>query len=75
MLILAPNRQEKSLRHVAIVAKFLNDNKPKIYFKSKFARFQTSSYLISLHLSNVGEFSELNPTGPYLSLEKERETF
>ena len=37
------NREEKSLRHLALVAKFLDDNKAKIYLKSKFALFQTSS--------------------------------
>ena len=51
--------REKSLRHVALVAKFLDDNKPKIHLKSKFALFQTSSvfklYSISFNLSNVGE--------------------
>ena len=48
--------QEKSSRHVAMVAKFLDENKPKIHLKSKFALFQTCrSYSISFHLSNVGE--------------------
>ena len=41
------NREKKSLRHVAMVAKFLDDNKPKIHLKSKFALFQTSSILFS----------------------------
>ena len=41
------NRQEKSLRHVAVVAKFLDDNKTKIHLKSKFALFQTSSILFN----------------------------
>ena len=40
-------RQEKSLRHVTMVAKFLDDNKPKIHLKSKFALFQTSSILVN----------------------------
>ena len=39
--------REKSLRHVAMVAKFLDDNKPKIHLKGKFALFQTSSILFS----------------------------
>ena len=38
---------EKSLRHVAMVATFLDDNKPKIHLKSKFALFQTSSTLFN----------------------------
>ena len=41
------NREEKSLRHVAMVAKFLDDNKPKSHLKSKFALFQTSSILFN----------------------------
>ena len=48
--------REKSLRHVAIVAKFVDDNKPKRHLKSGFALFQTSSILlISFNSSNVGE--------------------
>ena len=41
------DREEKSLRHVTIVAKCLVDNKPKIHLKSKFALFQTSSILFN----------------------------
>ena len=41
-----PN-SEKSLRHVAMEAKFLDDNKLKIHFKSKFVLFQTSSILFN----------------------------
>ena len=29
------NREEKSLRHVAMVAKFLDDNKPKTSLKKR----------------------------------------
>jgi len=39
----------------AMVATFLDDNKPKCHLKSGFALFQTSSILISFNLSNVGE--------------------
>ena len=35
------NREKKSSRHVPMVATFLDDNKPKIHLKSKFALFQT----------------------------------
>ena len=35
--------EETSLRHVAIEAKFLDDNKSKRQLKSGFALFQTSS--------------------------------
>ena len=45
-LIFSLNQEEKSLRHVAMVAKFLDDNKPKIHLKSKFALFQTSSIFV-----------------------------
>ena len=41
------NREEKSLRHVAMVATFLDDNKPKRHLKSGFAQFQTSSILFN----------------------------
>ena len=41
------NREEKSLRHVAMVAKFLDDNKPKRHLKSGFALFKTSSILFN----------------------------
>ena len=52
MLLLRPrsevcNREEKSLRHVAMVARFRDDNKPKTSLKSKFALFQTSSILFN----------------------------
>ena len=32
-------REEKSLRHVPMVSKFLDDNKPKTHLKSEFALF------------------------------------
>ena len=35
------------LRHVTMVAKFLDDNKPKIHLKRDFAPFQTSSILFN----------------------------
>ena len=38
-------REEKSLCRVAMVAKFLDDNKPKRRLKKEFALFQTSSIL------------------------------
>ena len=41
---LKQSREEKSLRHVAMVAKMLHDNKPKI---QEFAPFQTSLILSS----------------------------
>ena len=41
------HREEKSLRHVAVVAIFLDDNKTKIDFKSKFVLVQTSAILFN----------------------------
>ena len=43
------NREEKSLRHVAMVETFLDDNKPKKSLKSLFALFQISQQSNSLH--------------------------
>ena len=52
-----PYREENSLRHVALVAKLLNDNEPKIYQKENLHKFKLRrSYLISFNLSKVGEF-------------------
>ena len=45
--LLSRNREEKSLRHVAMVAKFLDDNKPIKSLKSLFALFQTSPILFN----------------------------
>ena len=41
------NKEEKSLRHVVMVAKFLDDNKAKRHLKNGFALFQTSSILFN----------------------------
>ena len=60
-------REKKSFRHVAMVAKFLNDNKPKTS-PNKLIR------TVSFNMSNVGEIlGGWNPKGSYLSLEKEKE--
>ena len=40
-------REEKSFRHVAMVAKFLDDNKSKRHSKNGFELFQTSSILFN----------------------------
>ena len=58
-----------------MVAKFLLDNKLEIHLKIKFALFQTSLILFHLICQMLAKFSGLNPEGPYLSLENERETF
>ena len=41
------NGEGKSLRHVAMVAKFLDDNKSKRHLKSGFELFQSSSILFN----------------------------
>ena len=66
------DREEKSLRHVAMVAKFLDDNKRKINLKSKFALFQTSSILFNFvyfvkFWQNIVDLIRI-----HLSLEKEK---
>ena len=47
LVLTHPNREDKSLRHASMVAKFLDDNKPKKSLKSLFAPFQTSPILIN----------------------------
>ena len=41
-------REEKSFRHVAMVAKYLDDNKSERHSKNGFELFQTSSILFNL---------------------------
>jgi len=55
-----------------VVAKFLDDSKPKIHLKRVFALFQVFD-LIKFHSARQcwGNFLGLNPKGPYLSSEKE----
>ena len=50
------NREEKSLRHITMVAKFLDDNKPVKSLKSLFALFQISPILFNIlfNLANLG---------------------
>ena len=60
-LIQVYNRQEKSLRHVAMVAKFLDLNKSKMSVKkwnhtvANLKHVKLSSNLILFNLSNVGK--------------------
>ena len=51
------NREEKSLRHVAMVATFLDDNKPKTSLKKWNGTVSNFIDLIYFHfnLSNIGE--------------------
>ena len=57
----------KSLHHVAMVAKFLDNNKPIKSLKSLFALFQTSPILFN--------FLSFGIVYCYLSLEKESNNF
>ena len=43
----SPLNREKSLCHTDMVAKFVDDNNPKIHLTSKFALFQTSLILFN----------------------------
>ena len=77
--MLSINREEKSLRHVALVAKFLDDNK---FQNQKFTkkRICTASNFIDLfqfHLicQKLAKFSWLNSKGPYISFEKGKRKF
>ena len=47
LLSIGNTNREKSLRHAGIVAKFLDDKKPKTSLKSPFALFQTSPILFN----------------------------
>ena len=51
------NREKKSLRHVAMVANFLNDNKLKTSLKSEYALSQTSSILFNFIFLMLATFS------------------
>ena len=59
---ISPNRK-KSLRHVVMVAKVLDDNKPKIYLKSEFVLFHSSILFnsISVIWQMLAKCSGLNP--------------
>ena len=77
LLCLAFNREEKSLHHIAMVAKFLDDNKPKRHLHCKKWILSASNFidLISFNLicQMLAKFSGLNRKWPYVSLEKEKE--
>ena len=79
LLRLAFNREEKSLRHIAMVAKFLDDNKLKRHLHCKKWIRTASNFidLISFHLicQMLAKLSGLNRKWPYVSLEKEKQNF
>ena len=63
-VICIANREEKSLRPVAMEQKFLDDNKPKTSLRKSIShcfKLHRSYYSISFNLSN---YLGLNPEGP-----------
>ena len=78
LFCLAFNREEKSLRHIAMVAKFWDDNKLKRHLHCKWIRTSSNFIdLISFHLicQMLAKFSGLKWIWPYVSLEKEKQNF
>ena len=71
------NREEKSLRLAATVAKFLDNNKPKTSLKKLIRTVSNFDDLIKFHLicQMLRNFLGLNPKGPCLRLEKEKDNF
>ena len=71
------SREEKSLRHVAMVAKFLDDNKQKTSFKKWIRTVLNLIDYIECHFicQMLANFQGLNSKGTYLSLEKEKDNF
>ena len=67
--VVVGSKKEKLLRHVAMVAKFLDDNKPKSHLKS-IRTISNFTDLIQIHLiwQTLAKFS----LGPYLLLSKFR---
>ena len=69
------NREEKSLRHVAMVANFWDEQpKPKIHLIRTVSKFID---VIELHLicQMFEKFSGFNPKGPYQSFTKRKRNF
>ena len=70
------NRQEKLLRHVAVVEKFLDDNKPKIHLKVNSHCFKLHrSFSISFNLSNVGEIFWIESERAICEIRKRKRNF
>ena len=68
MKFLHINREEKSSRHFAMVAKFLDDNKPIKSLKKSIPTFSNFSDLIQFHL--IWQIMTKFCLGPYLSFSK-----
>ena len=79
LLSLAFNREEKSLHHIAMVAKFFDDNNLKRHLHCKKWIRTASNFidLFSFHLicQMLVKFSGSNRKGGYVSLEKEKQNF
>ena len=70
-------REKKSLHHVVMVVKFLNDNKPKTSLKKWIHTVSNIIDFIQFHLicQILAKFLGLNPKGRYLSVQKGKEIF
>ena len=55
-----------------MVAKFLDDNKPKIHLKSEFALFRTYSVLLNFIQFVIGEISGVKPERTVFKLRKRK---
>ena len=69
------NGEENSLRHVAMVVKFLDENKPKKKVNSHSFKLHRSYSISFNQCQMLAKFSGLNPKGPYLSLGKRKGNF
>jgi len=69
-LLCLSNREEKSLRYVAMLAKFLDDNKPIKSLKKSIRNFSNFTDLIQFHL--IWQILAKFALEPYLSLSKFR---
>ena len=66
LVLTHPNREDKTLRHVSMVAKFLDDNKPKKSIRT----ISNFTDLNQFHLT--WQILEKFSLGPYLTLSKLR---
>ena len=75
--LILPNREEKSLRHVAIVATFLDDNKPKTSLKKWIRTASNFIYLIQFHLMRqmLAKFSWVESERTVSKFKEEKDNF
>ena len=71
------SEKEKSLRHVVMVAKFLNDNKPKTWLKKWIRTVSNFIDPIQFHFiwQMLVKFSHVESERTVFSLEKEKDNF